>query len=99
MHVLNLTYMELGSVDVLASSCVLTTIPSSRALGGRFERNSRAGFAPAEKGLNLVVTSVMNRVNILGSSDGRKGGRNCWRGAAVEISAVVLVLQKFDIYT
>lgn len=39
-------------------------VPFDRALGGRKVRNSRAGFAQAEKGLNLAVTSVMNLVII-----------------------------------
>ncbi len=40
-------------------------IPLARALGGRKDRKSRAVRALAEKGLNLVVTSVMNLVIIL----------------------------------
>lgn len=40
--------------------------PWLRAEGGMLVRNSRADLDPAEKGLNLVFTSVMNRVIILG---------------------------------
>lgn len=40
-------------------------VPFWRALGGRNVRKSRAGFAHAENGLNLAVTSVINLVIIL----------------------------------
>lgn len=38
--------------------------PFDRALGGKLDRKSRAGLAQAEKGLNLVLISVMNLVII-----------------------------------
>ncbi len=40
-------------------------MPFILASGGSWERNSRAGLAQVEKGLNLAVTSVMNLVIIL----------------------------------
>lgn len=39
-----------------------------RALGGRELRNNRVALERIEKGLNLVFTSVMNRVIIVGVS-------------------------------
>lgn len=39
-------------------------VPLARAFGGRNVRNSRAGFAQVENGLNLAETSVMNFVII-----------------------------------
>lgn len=41
-------------------------MPDDRAVGGRKERNSRADLARVEKGLKRVVTSVMNRVIMVG---------------------------------
>lgn len=63
--VLNLTCRAALSVDVRGSSFVWMAMPWLRAVGGRNERNSRADLDFAEKGLNLVFTSVMKRVIIL----------------------------------
>ena len=55
-------------------------MPFARAFGGRKERKTRAALARGEKGLNLVVTLVMNLVIMMGSwGDGtpcpvRRGG-------------------------
>jgi hypothetical protein len=73
MNVLNLTLRELASGAVRGSSVVLIFIPVALALGGRWVRKSRAGFAHAEKGLNLAVTSVMNFVIILAVLGSRAG--------------------------
>lgn len=64
--VLNLTCSEVFSVAVRGSSFVVMETPWLRAEGGMLVRNRRADREPAEKGLNLVFTSVMNRVIILG---------------------------------
>ncbi len=50
-------------------------MPLARALGGRRERNRRGALALAEKGLNLVVTLVINRVIIVTAPWG--GGLEC----------------------
>lgn len=63
--VLNLTCRAALSADARGSSFVWMAIPWLRAVGGRNERNSRADLDFAEKGLNLVLTSVMKRVIIL----------------------------------
>lgn len=85
MCVLNFTVNNVFSVAVRGSSFVPMTMPWLRADGGRTERNSRADRAPAENGLNLVFTSVMNRVIILGGRlmySGRRGGDGgSFRGA------------------
>lgn len=57
-----MTCRELGSADARGSSWVVIFMPLARAVGGRKERKTRAAFARGEKGLNRVVTSVMNRV-------------------------------------
>lgn len=76
--VLNLTFRDGGSLDVRGSRTVLMAMPDWRALGGMKERKSRADRAVGEKGLNLVVTSVMNLVIILGDLWGV-----CARGSQV----------------
>lgn len=50
------------SVEARGSSFVWIAMPWLRAVGGRNERNNRADLDLAEKGLNLVFTSVMKRV-------------------------------------
>lgn len=65
-NTLNFTCNEVFSVADRGSSFVLMAMPWLLAEGGRFVRKSRADLEPAEKGLNLVWTSVMNRVIILG---------------------------------
>lgn len=45
-------------------------VPSLRALEGRLLRKSRTDLDLAEKGLTLVLTSVMKRVIILSELDG-----------------------------
>lgn len=72
--VLNLTCRAALSVDARGSSFVWMAMPWLRAVGGRNERNSRADLDLAEKGLNLVLTSVMKRVIILGSGCGVRLG-------------------------
>lgn len=69
--VLNLTCSDVFSVVVRGRSFVEMETPWLRAEGGMLVRNSLADLEPTEKGLNLVFTSVMNRVIIL------KGG--LWR--------------------
>jgi hypothetical protein len=54
---------------------VLITMPLARAFGGRKERKIRAAFARVEKGLNFVVTSVMNRVIMVAVGE-PSSGRN-----------------------
>lgn len=61
---LNLILSVLGSEDVRGSNWVVMLMPFARALGGKRVRKSRATFARDEKGLNRVVTSEMNRVNM-----------------------------------
>ncbi len=56
---------ELVSGEFRGSMAVVMLMPFARAFGGIKVRNSRAGLAQAEKGLNLAVTSVMNLVIIL----------------------------------
>lgn len=68
-HILNLTLNELASVEFRGRRVVVIDVPLARALGGRNVRNSRAGFAHAENGLNLAVISVTNFVII--STTGR----------------------------
>lgn len=63
--VLNLTCSDVFSVVVRGRSFAEMETPWLRAEGGMLVRNSLADLAPAEKGLNLVFTSVMNRVIIL----------------------------------
>lgn len=58
-------YSELGSALDRGSILVVMLMPLCRAPGGRNDRKRRAAFACGEKGLNRVVTSVMNRVIIL----------------------------------
>lgn len=61
---LNLTCSELGSFESRGRIVVVMAVPFARAVGGINVRNRRAGFAQAENGLNLAVTSVMNLVII-----------------------------------
>lgn len=63
---LNFTCNEVFSIADRGSSFELMAMPWLLADGGRCVRKSRADLEPAEKGLNLVWTSVMNRVIILG---------------------------------
>lgn len=58
-------YKELVSFDVFGSNWVWIVMPSARAVGGKFERKSRTDLVLGEKGLNLVLTSVMKRDIIL----------------------------------
>lgn len=62
--VLNLTCRDALSAVALGSSLVWMDMPWLRAVGGRYDRNSRADLDFVEKGLILVFTSVMNRVII-----------------------------------
>ena len=68
VSVLNLTCRAALSVAVRGSSFVWMAMPWLRADGGRNERNSLADLDFAEKGLNLVFTSVMKRVIIFRGS-------------------------------
>lgn len=76
-HALNLTRRELGSFESRGRIVVVMVVPFARAVGGINVRNRRAGFAQAENGLNLAVTSVMNLVIIL-TTWGAQGASN-WR--------------------
>lgn len=64
-------YNEGGSVDVLGSKLVFSFIPPwARAFAGRLARNNLVDLEAAEKGLNLVCTSVMNLVIMVAGSGG-----------------------------
>lgn len=65
IYILNLTAIELGSVEARGSSVVLIVVPVVLAFGGSSVRKRRAGLAQAENGLNRAVISVMNLVIIL----------------------------------
>jgi hypothetical protein len=68
-HILNLTISTGGSVDVRGNKLVFTFIPpATRAFAGRLARKSRVDRAAAMKGLNLVFTSVINLVIMVGGS-------------------------------
>lgn len=62
INTLNLTWIKLGSVEVRGSIVEYICMPLARASGGRAERKSLVARERREKGLNLVFTSVMNRV-------------------------------------
>lgn len=64
---LNFTRRVAGRVEVRGKRVVFICI-LCRALGGRELRNNRVALERIEKGLNLVFTSVMNRVIIVGVS-------------------------------
>jgi hypothetical protein len=63
-NILNFTRRELDSFEVRGRIVDVMFVPLARAFGGRNVRNSRAGFAQVENGLNLAETSVMNFVII-----------------------------------
>lgn len=73
VSLLNLTCSEFFSAAERGSSLVWMTMPWLRAVGGRLVRKSRADLEWAEKGLILVLTSVMKRVIILGGLDTGEG--------------------------
>lgn len=64
--VLNFTTREFLSIVARGSNFVEMAVPSLRELEGRLLRKSRTDLDFGEKGLTLVVTSVMKRVIILG---------------------------------
>lgn len=79
IDVLKRTYSELGSFVVRGRRVELILTPMERAVGGSWVRKRRAGFAQAEKGLNLAVMSVMNLVIMAGNSClVSPGGRDGW---------------------
>lgn len=91
VHALNLTRRELGSFESRGRIVVVMAVPFARAVGGINVRNRRAGFAQAENGLNLAVTSVMNLV-IISTTWGRRAraiGRT-WGGSNVTKEVALL---------
>lgn len=72
VHILNLTWTKLFSLDVLGRIFVLIFIVA-RAFPGKKERNSRAVFARGENGLNAVEISVRYLVIIFAESRARLG--------------------------
>lgn len=88
--VLNFTTREFLSIVDRGSIFVEMAVPSLRALEGRLLRKSRTDLDLAEKGLTLVLTSVMKRVIILfelcswaldrGEVEGAFGGKLWWWG-------------------
>lgn len=54
-----------GAVELRGKRLVLICMPLDRALGGRLLRKSLVARERIEKGLNLVFTSVINRVIIV----------------------------------
>ena len=67
-YVLNFSFRKLGSRLSRGSTAVLIFI-AGRALAGRWARKIRHVFEGFLKGLNLVVTSVMCFVIILGRGE------------------------------